>query len=47
MSNLFRFMLQVRANNKYFWSEEENEILLQEFADLTIDFTGAELQNIL
>ncbi|KAL3819811.1 hypothetical protein ACJIZ3_005716 [Penstemon smallii] len=35
------------ARNKYLRSEEEKEILLQETAELTEDFTGAELQNIL
>uniref|UniRef100_A0A2N9GFX8 AAA ATPase AAA+ lid domain-containing protein n=1 Tax=Fagus sylvatica TaxID=28930 RepID=A0A2N9GFX8_FAGSY len=37
----------VHARNKYFRSEEEKEALLQEIAELTEDFTGAELQNIL
>ncbi|KAL3819818.1 hypothetical protein ACJIZ3_005723 [Penstemon smallii] len=40
-------ILKVHARNKYFRSEEEKEILLQEIAELTEDFTGAELQNIL
>ncbi|KAI3451526.1 hypothetical protein Pfo_008191 [Paulownia fortunei] len=40
-------ILKVHARNKYFRSEEEKETLLQEIADLTEDFTGAELQNIL
>ncbi|XP_051144774.1 probable inactive ATP-dependent zinc metalloprotease FTSHI 4, chloroplastic isoform X2 [Andrographis paniculata] len=40
-------ILKVHAKNKYFRSEEEKEILLQEIAELTDDFTGAELQNIL
>ncbi|KAG6421631.1 hypothetical protein SASPL_118188 [Salvia splendens] len=40
-------ILRVHARNKYFRSEEEKETLLQEIADLTEDFTGAELQNIL
>ncbi|KAL8140951.1 hypothetical protein V2J09_006972 [Rumex salicifolius] len=40
-------ILKVHAKNKFFSSEEEKEILLQEIADLTDDFTGAELQNIL
>ncbi|XP_058089746.1 probable inactive ATP-dependent zinc metalloprotease FTSHI 4, chloroplastic [Magnolia sinica] len=40
-------ILQVHARNKFFRSEEEKEILLQEIADHTVDFTGAELQNIL
>lgn len=40
-------MKQVHARNKYFRSEEEKEALLQEIAELTEDFTGAELQNIL
>lgn len=37
----------MHARNKYFRSEEEKEVLLQEIAELTEDFTGAELQNIL
>ncbi|GLT72308.1 hypothetical protein SLA2020_442560 [Shorea laevis] len=40
-------ILKVHARNKYFRSEEEKEALLQEIAELTEDFTGAELQNIL
>ncbi|KAM0939954.1 putative AAA+ ATPase domain, ATPase, AAA-type, core, peptidase M41, AAA ATPase, AAA+ lid [Dioscorea sansibarensis] len=40
-------ILQVHARNKYFRSEMEKDILLQEIAELTTDFTGAELQNIL
>ncbi|KAL6543417.1 putative inactive ATP-dependent zinc metalloprotease FTSHI 4, chloroplastic [Orobanche hederae] len=40
-------ILKVHARNKYFRSEEEKETLLQEIADVTDDFTGAELQNIL
>ncbi|KAL5714618.1 putative inactive ATP-dependent zinc metalloprotease FTSHI 4 [Ranunculus cassubicifolius] len=40
-------ILQVHARNKFFRSEKEKDILLQEIAELTIDFTGAELQNIL
>ncbi|XP_011099753.1 probable inactive ATP-dependent zinc metalloprotease FTSHI 4, chloroplastic isoform X2 [Sesamum indicum] len=40
-------ILKVHARNKYFRSEEEKENLLKEIADLTEDFTGAELQNIL
>ncbi|KAG8383812.1 hypothetical protein BUALT_Bualt04G0052800 [Buddleja alternifolia] len=40
-------ILKVHARNKYFRSEEEKETLLQEIADHTEDFTGAELQNIL
>ncbi|XP_052195606.1 probable inactive ATP-dependent zinc metalloprotease FTSHI 4, chloroplastic [Diospyros lotus] len=40
-------ILKVHARNKFFHSEEEKEILLQEIAELTEDFTGAELQNIL
>ncbi|KAL8473122.1 hypothetical protein ACS0TY_030092 [Phlomoides rotata] len=40
-------ILRVHARNKYFRSEEEKETLLQEIADNTEDFTGAELQNIL
>lgn len=44
----FVFMLQqVHARNKYFRSEMEKNVLLQEVAELTEDFTGAELQNIL
>lgn len=39
--------LQVHARNKMFSSEEEKEVLLQEIAELTDDFTGAELQNVL
>lgn len=38
---------QVHARNKYFRSEQEKVMLLQEIAELTEDFTGAELQNIL
>lgn len=37
----------MHARNKFFRSEEEKEILLKEIAELTEDFTGAELQNIL
>ncbi|CAM8957481.1 unnamed protein product [Rhodiola kirilowii] len=40
-------ILQVHARNKFFRSEEEKQALLQEIAELTEDFTGAELQNIL
>ncbi|KAL5555535.1 hypothetical protein UlMin_037771 [Ulmus minor] len=40
-------ILKVHARNKYFRSEVEKESLLQEIAELTEDFTGAELQNIL
>lgn len=40
-------ILRVHARNKYFRSEQEKEVLLQEIAELTVDFTGAELQNIL
>ncbi|KAL6582635.1 putative inactive ATP-dependent zinc metalloprotease FTSHI 4, chloroplastic [Orobanche minor] len=40
-------ILKVHGRNKYFRSEEEKETLLQEIADITDDFTGAELQNIL
>ncbi|KAJ6853424.1 putative inactive ATP-dependent zinc metalloprotease FTSHI 4, chloroplastic [Iris pallida] len=40
-------ILKVHARNKYFRSEEEKEVLLKEIAELTVDFTGAELQNIL
>ncbi|XP_024023621.1 probable inactive ATP-dependent zinc metalloprotease FTSHI 4, chloroplastic [Morus notabilis] len=40
-------ILKVHARNKMFRSEAEKEALLQEVAELTEDFTGAELQNIL
>ncbi|OMO56268.1 hypothetical protein COLO4_35699 [Corchorus olitorius] len=40
-------ILKVHARNKYFRSEEEKDVLLEEMAALTEDFTGAELQNIL
>ncbi|KAK3211494.1 hypothetical protein Dsin_016200 [Dipteronia sinensis] len=40
-------ILKVHARNKIFRSEEEKEVLLQEIAEFTEDFTGAELQNIL
>ncbi|KAK6922820.1 AAA ATPase, AAA+ lid domain [Dillenia turbinata] len=40
-------ILKVHARNKFFRSEGEKEALLQEIAELTEDFTGAELQNIL
>ncbi|WCJ31585.1 ATP-dependent zinc metalloprotease FtsH [Euphorbia peplus] len=40
-------ILKVHARNKFFCSEEEKLALLQEIAELTEDFTGAELQNIL
>ncbi|KAG6604283.1 putative inactive ATP-dependent zinc metalloprotease FTSHI 4, chloroplastic, partial [Cucurbita argyrosperma subsp. sororia] len=40
-------ILKVHARNKFFRSEEIKEALLQEIAELTEDFTGAELQNIL
>ncbi|CAI8598847.1 unnamed protein product [Vicia faba] len=40
-------ILKVHAMNKYFRSEEEKDTLLNEIAELTEDFTGAELQNIL
>ncbi|KAF5202481.1 Atp-dependent zinc metalloprotease ftsh [Thalictrum thalictroides] len=40
-------ILQVHARNKFFRSENEKNILLQEISELAIDFTGAELQNIL
>lgn len=40
-------ILKVHARNKFFRSEEVKETLLQEIAELTEDFTGAELQNIL
>ncbi|XP_050205835.1 probable inactive ATP-dependent zinc metalloprotease FTSHI 4, chloroplastic [Mercurialis annua] len=40
-------ILKVHARNKFFRSEEEKLALLLEIAELTEDFTGAELQNIL
>ncbi|KAJ0041316.1 hypothetical protein Pint_27264 [Pistacia integerrima] len=40
-------ILKVHARNKFFRSEEEKDALLQEIAEQTEDFTGAELQNIL
>nr|QKY65104.1 AAA-type ATPase family protein [Passiflora pittieri] len=40
-------ILKVHARNKFFHSEVEKEALLLEIADRTVDFTGAELQNIL
>ncbi|XXG87170.1 hypothetical protein AAC387_Pa11g1923 [Persea americana] len=40
-------ILKVHARNKFFRSEEEKDNLLQEIAELAVDFTGAELQNIL
>ncbi|GMH25116.1 hypothetical protein Nepgr_026959 [Nepenthes gracilis] len=40
-------ILKVHARNKSFHSEQEKEFLLQEIAELSEDFTGAELQNIL
>ncbi|KAL7102073.1 hypothetical protein ACP275_08G096300 [Erythranthe tilingii] len=40
-------ILKVHARNKYFRSEEEKDTLLEEIAENTEDFTGAELQNIL
>ncbi|WJX40846.1 putative inactive ATP-dependent zinc metalloprotease FTSHI 4, chloroplastic [Trifolium repens] len=40
-------ILKVHAMNKSFRSEEEKDTLLKEIAELTEDFTGAELQNIL
>ncbi|GLU12559.1 hypothetical protein SLE2022_292250 [Rubroshorea leprosula] len=40
-------ILKVHARNKFFCSEDEKESLLQGVAELTEDFTGAELQNIL
>ncbi|KAH8507574.1 hypothetical protein H0E87_009934 [Populus deltoides] len=40
-------ILKVHARNKFFRSEKERDALLQEIAELTEDFTGAELQNIL
>ncbi|CAH2043501.1 unnamed protein product [Thlaspi arvense] len=40
-------ILKVHARNKYFRSEDEKEELLQEVAENTEDFTGAELQNVL
>ncbi|KAI3990961.1 hypothetical protein MKX01_026145 [Papaver californicum] len=40
-------ILQVHAKNKFFRSEEEKYTLLQEIAENSVDFTGAELQNVL
>ncbi|KAJ1696391.1 hypothetical protein LUZ63_004903 [Rhynchospora breviuscula] len=40
-------ILKVHAKNKFFRSEEEKQVLLEEIAVLAVDFTGAELQNIL
>nr|QKY65086.1 AAA-type ATPase family protein [Passiflora tenuiloba] len=40
-------ILKVHARNKLFQSEAEKESLLLEIADLTTEFSGAELQNIL
>ncbi|XP_047337672.1 probable inactive ATP-dependent zinc metalloprotease FTSHI 4, chloroplastic [Impatiens glandulifera] len=40
-------ILKVHARNKFFRSEDEKERLLQEISELTEDFTGAELQNVL
>nr|QKY65071.1 AAA-type ATPase family protein [Passiflora biflora] len=40
-------ILKVHARNKLFQSEVEKESLLLEVADLTAEFSGAELQNIL
>ncbi|OMO57147.1 hypothetical protein CCACVL1_25957 [Corchorus capsularis] len=40
-------ILKVHARNKFFRSEEEKNVLLEEIAALAEDFTGAELQNIL
>uniref|UniRef100_A0A1J3I727 ATP-dependent zinc metalloprotease FtsH n=1 Tax=Noccaea caerulescens TaxID=107243 RepID=A0A1J3I727_NOCCA len=40
-------ILKVHARNKFFRSEDEKEELLQEVAENTEDFTGAELQNVL
>ncbi|CAA7034799.1 unnamed protein product [Microthlaspi erraticum] len=40
-------ILKVHARNKFFRSEDEKEELLQEIAENTEDFTGAELQNVL
>ncbi|KAJ0458210.1 putative AAA+ ATPase domain, ATPase, AAA-type, core, peptidase M41, AAA ATPase, AAA+ lid [Helianthus annuus] len=40
-------ILKVHAKNKFFRSEDEKDTLLQEIAEKTEDFTGAELQNIL
>lgn len=37
----------MHARNKMFRSEAEKDELLQEVAELTEDFTGAELQNVL
>ncbi|CAN8251628.1 unnamed protein product [Cochlearia groenlandica] len=40
-------ILKVHARNKFFRSEDEKEALLQDVAENTEDFTGAELQNVL
>lgn len=40
-------ILQVHARNKFFKSEPVKNALLQEIAEIAVDFTGAELQNIL
>ncbi|KAF3511613.1 hypothetical protein F2Q69_00005316 [Brassica cretica] len=40
-------ILKVHARNKFFRSEDEKDELLQEVAENTQDFTGAELQNVL
>ncbi|KAF5727710.1 ATP-dependent zinc metalloprotease FtsH [Tripterygium wilfordii] len=40
-------ILKVHARNKFFRSEEEKDDLLQEIVQITEDFTGAELMNIL
>ncbi|KAL5055470.1 hypothetical protein RYX36_036152, partial [Vicia faba] len=40
-------ILKVHAMNNYFRLEEEKDTLLNEIVELTEDFTGAELQNIL
>uniref|UniRef100_A0A3N7F2L4 AAA+ ATPase domain-containing protein n=1 Tax=Populus trichocarpa TaxID=3694 RepID=A0A3N7F2L4_POPTR len=47
MDGFKEFTSQVHARNKFFRSEKERDALLQEIAELTEDFTGAELQNIL
>ncbi|KAF6167180.1 hypothetical protein GIB67_029818 [Kingdonia uniflora] len=40
-------ILEVHARNKFFQSEVEKGTLLEEIAELAVDFTGAELQNVL
>ncbi|KAF6148021.1 hypothetical protein GIB67_024196 [Kingdonia uniflora] len=38
---------QVHARNKFFQSEVEKGTILEEIVELAVDFTGAELQNVL